>query len=166
MFPANTNILYFDVGDVNDKLAEGARMGRKGTAIVLPGMILNRNKPVKYLNTISGEQETARGGRLECSMQNLADVFRSTAEGGVEGGAPHESGGACLPTFLLYNKRAKVTSSAKKRYEPSAKAGSISQTPEGSFYDLMRNARDILAKCGTPGCYLLRRRPRPRSTSG
>ena len=149
MFPANTNILYFDVGDVNDKLAEGARMGRKGTAIVLPGMILNRNKPVKYLNTISGEQETARGGRLECSMQNLADVFRSPAEGGVEGESPHESGGACLPTFLLYNKREKVTSSAKKRYEPSAKAGSISQTPEGSFYDLMRNARDILAKCGT-----------------
>ncbi|QDZ18034.1 UTP--glucose-1-phosphate uridylyltransferase [Chloropicon primus] len=141
-FPANTNILYFDVERVQSKLDEGAKLGQRGTSIILPGMIFNRKKTLRYTNMLTGEQEEVKGGRLECSMQNLADVFR------------HETGGAeidestWLPTFLLYNKRPKVTSSAKKRYEPSTKKGSISQTPEGSFYDLMSNAGEVLAKCG------------------
>ena len=141
-YPANTNILYFDVKRVQAKLDEGAKLGQRGTPIILPGMIFNRNKTIRYTNRLTGEQEEVKGGRLECSMQNLADVFRHE----LGGGGVHEP--TWLPTFLLYNKRPKVTSSAKKRYEPSSEKGSISQTPEGSFYDLMRNAGELLAKCG------------------
>jgi len=141
-FPANTNILFFDINKVLTKLEEGAKLGQKGTSIILPGMIFNRKKTIRYTNRVTGDLEEVKGGRLECSMQNLADVFRHAVEG-EEVGEP-----TWLPTFLLYNKRPKVTSSAKKRYEPSGNQGSISQTPEGSFYDLMRNAGEILAKSG------------------
>jgi hypothetical protein len=140
-FPANTNILYFNVDQVQSKLDEGAKLGQLGTSIILPGMIFNRKKTIRYTNKLTGEQEEVKGGRLECSMQNLADVFRYE----VDGHKMEEQN--WLPTFLLYNKRQKVTSSAKKRYEPSSKAGSISQTPEGSFYDLMQNARELLRNC-------------------
>ncbi|KAL2248937.1 UNVERIFIED_CONTAM: UTP--glucose-1-phosphate uridylyltransferase 3, chloroplastic [Sesamum indicum] len=50
------------------------------------------------------------GGRLECTMQNIADNFANTYSSrchkGVEDG---------LDTFIVYNERRKVTSSAKKR---------------------------------------------------
>ena len=140
-FPANTNILYFDVEKVLAKLDEGAKLGRRGTSIILPGMIFNRKKTLRYTNNLTAEQEEAQGGRLECSMQSLADVFSHETED------QEITESTWLPTFLLYNKRPKVTSSAKKRYEPSSKKGSISQTPEGSFYDLMRNAGEILRSC-------------------
>ncbi len=40
----------------------------------------------------------------------------------------------------------KVTSSAKKRREPGSTR--IHQTPDGSFYDLMRNGWQVLQRCG------------------
>ncbi|KAL0341249.1 UNVERIFIED_CONTAM: UTP--glucose-1-phosphate uridylyltransferase 3, chloroplastic [Sesamum radiatum] len=50
------------------------------------------------------------GGRLECTMQNIADNFANAYSSrcykGVEDG---------LDTFIVYNERRKVTSSAKKR---------------------------------------------------
>jgi len=39
-----------------------------------------------------------------------------------------------------------VTSSAKKRREPGSTR--IHQTPDGSFYDLMRNGWQVLQRCG------------------
>lgn len=39
-----------------------------------------------------------------------------------------------------------MTSSAKKRREPGS--SKISQTPDGSFYDLQRNAWHLLQQCG------------------
>ena len=51
-----------------------------------------------------------------------------------------------LSTFLVYNKRRKVTSSAKKRRTPGSTK--VSQTPDGSFFDLQRNARSILTRSG------------------
>ena len=42
-----------------------------------------------------------------------------------------------------------VTSSAKKKREPGSLK--ISQTPDGSFYDLQRNAWHLLQQCGLKG---------------
>lgn len=51
-----------------------------------------------------------------------------------------------LNTFMVFNKRRRVTSSAKRKRV----AGSllISQTPDGSFLDLMRNSAEVLHRCG------------------
>lgn len=80
-------------------------------------------------------------------MQNLADAFgtRSTSP------LPSTSGGAAavadrLKTFMVYNLRRKVTSSAKKKRVPGSTK--IHQTPEGAFYDLQRNGWQVLQRCG------------------
>ena len=46
----------------------------------------------------------------------------------------------------MFNRRRKVTSSAKRRREPGSTR--VAQTPDGSFLDLMRNAEELLARCG------------------
>ena len=51
-----------------------------------------------------------------------------------------------LNTFAVFNRRRKVTSSAKRRREPGSTR--VAQTPDGSFLDLMRNAEELLARCG------------------
>ena len=53
---------------------------------------------------------------------------------------------AQLNTFVVFNRRRCVTSSAKRRRAPGST--SVAQTPDGSFLDLQRNAADLLARCG------------------
>lgn len=53
---------------------------------------------------------------------------------------------ADLNTFVVYNKRRRTTSSAKRKRKPGSTK--ISQTPDGSFRDLMLNASDLLQQCG------------------
>ena len=50
-----------------------------------------------------------------------------------------------LSTFVLFNKRRRVTSSAKRKRVLGSTI--ISQTPDGSFLDLTRNAAEILQRC-------------------
>uniref|UniRef100_A0A0E0HFS4 UGP3-like C-terminal hexapeptide repeats domain-containing protein n=1 Tax=Oryza nivara TaxID=4536 RepID=A0A0E0HFS4_ORYNI len=50
-----------------------------------------------------------------------------------------------LDTFIVYNERKKVTSSAKRKLKSEDK--SLHQTPEGSLLDIMRNAYDLLSSC-------------------
>eukprot|EP00775_Hariotina_reticulata_P001592 gene1592-1932_t len=47
---------------------------------------------------------------------------------------------------MVYNMRRKVTSSAKKKRDP--RSSHIHQTPEGAFFDLQRNAWQVLQRCG------------------
>ncbi len=52
-----------------------------------------------------------------------------------------------LHTFAVFGERRKVTSSAKRRRRAGSLA--LAQTPDGSFRDLMANARDLLLHhCG------------------
>jgi len=51
-----------------------------------------------------------------------------------------------LDTYVIYNERRKVTSSAKRRRKPND--ASLHQTPDGSFLDVTRNAYDLLRLCG------------------
>ncbi|XP_038723026.1 UTP--glucose-1-phosphate uridylyltransferase 3, chloroplastic isoform X2 [Tripterygium wilfordii] len=131
-FPANTNILYVDlpsaelVGSSNDKKS-------------LPGMVLNIKKPVVYLDHF-GECHSVQGGRLECTMQNIADEFLNTYSSRCYKDVEDK-----LDTFIVYNERRKVTSSSKRKRKHTDK--SLHQTPDGSLLDIMRNTYDLLSHC-------------------
>lgn len=70
-------------------------------------------------------------------MDSLAQRFNEPVPESLHG---------ALNTFVVYNRRRCVTSSAKRRRKPGSTM--VSQTPDGSFLDLMRNAADLLARCG------------------
>ncbi len=74
-------------------------------------------------------------------MQNLVDSLAQRFDDPVP-----VSQHSDLETFVVYNKRRRVTSSAKRKLKPGST--SLSQTPDGSFRDLMLNARDLLQHCG------------------
>lgn len=83
-----------------------------------------------------------KAGRLESTMQNLADALADRFD------MPQTSASLAdsqLSTFMMYNMRRKVTSSAKKRRQPGSTK--IAQTPDGSLYDVIRNAWQILQRC-------------------
>lgn len=131
-FPANTNIMYVD-------LPSAELIGSSGSKTSLPGMLLNIKKPVKFSDQY-GIQHCVSGGRLECTMQNIGDNFFSAYSSPCSEGVED-----FLDTFIVYNERKKVTSSAKKKRKNSD--NSLHQTPDGALLDIQRNASDILSKC-------------------
>ncbi|WIA22182.1 hypothetical protein OEZ85_004516 [Tetradesmus obliquus] len=146
-FPANTNILY--VGLAAARAAVEAAVAAGGGE-VMPGLIFNLKKKVKFFDPFIQEEREVRAGRMECTMQNLADSLTSRSAAALAG--PGAGPGAeqalmkRLSTFMVYNMRRKVTSSAKKKRDP--RSSHIHQTPEGAFYDLQRNAWQVLQRCG------------------
>lgn len=74
-------------------------------------------------------------------MQNIADDFMNTFNYRCSKGIESE-----LNTFIVYNERKRVTSSAKRKLKSEDR--SLHQTPEGSLLDIMRNAHDLLSSCG------------------
>lgn len=131
-FPANTNILYVD-------LHAAEVIGSSNNVTSLPGMVFNVKKQINYLDQF-GMQRCVAGGRLECTMQNIADNFVNTYSSRCFKGAED-----ILDTFIAYNKRRKVTSSAKKKRRHTDK--SLHQTPDGALLDSMRNAYDLFSHC-------------------
>ena len=131
-FPANTNVLYIGL----EKIQKALESSPRGA---FPGMLVNLSKPVT--------KDGVRGGRLETSMQNIADALEGFSAPGER--LPPGRWGE-LPTFVLYSSRRRITSSAKKKRDvtqpPSAQ--NLAQTPDGSFLDLLRNAADLLDRCG------------------
>ncbi|KAK9159152.1 hypothetical protein Scep_005726 [Stephania cephalantha] len=133
-FPANTNILYID-------LASAEKVGSSKNASCLPGMVLNLKKPVVYRDQF-GVKHSIRGGRLEYTMQNIADNFLNnlpTRRDNIEGIY------YALDTFIVCNERKRVTSSAKRKRSHADK--SLRQTPDGSLLDVVRNAADLMSHC-------------------
>ncbi|KAF6164905.1 hypothetical protein GIB67_017108 [Kingdonia uniflora] len=131
-FPANTNILYVDLN-----LAE--KVGSRKDATCLPGMVLNLKKPIVYVDHLE-IRHSVPGGRLECTMQNIADNFLNTYSSRCYSGVEDS-----LDTFVVYNERKRVTSSAKRRKVHTDR--SMRQTPDGSLLDIIRNASDLLSLC-------------------
>ncbi|PSS34449.1 UTP--glucose-1-phosphate uridylyltransferase [Actinidia chinensis var. chinensis] len=132
-FPANTNILYVD-------LPSAELIGSSNNQTSLPGLVLNTKKEITYVDQF-GIQHCAFGGRLECTMQNIADNFFSAHSSQCNKGVEAD----VLDTFIVYNERRKVTSSAKKKRRHAHK--SLHQTPDGSLLDIIRNAYDLLSHC-------------------
>ncbi|XP_059457086.1 UTP--glucose-1-phosphate uridylyltransferase 3, chloroplastic isoform X2 [Corylus avellana] len=131
-FPANTNILYVD-------LASAELVGSSKNENSLPGMVLNTKKPVVYVDDF-GKRHSVPGGRLECTMQNIADNFFDTSSSRCSNRVEDK-----LDTFIVYNERRRVTSSAKRKRIHADK--SLHQTPDGSLLDILRNAHDLLSDC-------------------
>ena len=145
LFPANTNVLYLGLDHVKAKVQESVRKGT--TEAILPGMILNLNKSIGHVNVETGSEECVPAGRLECTMQNLADCFKADVPRHIGHSSSHSHGlSDSLETFLVYGPRSKVTSSAKRKRKPGSLK--IHQTPDGSFYDLQQNAKAMLEGCG------------------
>ncbi|KAL2903158.1 UTP--glucose-1-phosphate uridylyltransferase 3 chloroplastic [Bienertia sinuspersici] len=132
-FPANTNILYVD-------LHSAEQVGSRNDESSLPGLVLNIKKQIEYVDHY-GIKHSVPGGRLECTMQNIADNFSNTY--------PYRCYGVneadVLDTFMVYNERRRVTSSAKKKRKQGVK--SLHQTPDGALLDIIRNAYDLLSCC-------------------
>ncbi|XP_027337973.1 UTP--glucose-1-phosphate uridylyltransferase 3, chloroplastic [Abrus precatorius] len=131
-FPANTNILYVD-------LPSAELVGSSKNESSLPGMVLNTRKPIVYSDQL-GRHHSVSGGRLECTMQNIADNFTNSYSSRCYNGVEDK-----LDTFIVYNERRRVTSSAKKKRRHGDK--SLRQTPDGSLLDILRNAHDLLSQC-------------------
>ncbi|CAL5203037.1 unnamed protein product [Lathyrus oleraceus] len=132
-FPANTNILYVD-------LPSAELVGSSRNVNSIPGMVLNTRKTIVYVDQF-GRHCSVSGGRLECTMQNIADSYFNSYSSRCYNGVEDK-----LDTFIVYNERKRVTSSAKKKRRHGHK--SLRQTPDGALLDMLRNARDLLSPCG------------------
>ncbi len=120
-FSSNTNILFADLQAISNAV----------DSCPFPGLLINL-KNGSYV-TESGEKKEEVMARLESTMQNISDVF-------VE-----KKGDGARKTFVTYNKREKTISTAKKAF---VKGGSLQETPENCFYDLLKANRELLLQCG------------------
>ena len=123
-FSSNTNILYADLESIREAVEKEP----------FPGLLINP-KTAQFKDVYGNVQETVFG-RLESTMQNIADVFK-------------EEKSNHLPlkterTFATYNDRHKTIAVAKKAYIPGK---SLMETPECCFYECMVAARELLESC-------------------
>ncbi len=118
-FPANTNILFANIKEVQ----------KASVRLPIPGFLVNMKHPVETLR--DGKRVSLIAARLESTMQNIADTMQATLSD--------------LSTFVLVNDRAKTMSVTKKAFDGK----SIQETPEGCFYDLMQeNMHMLKTTCG------------------
>jgi len=110
-FPANTNILFVRIDVIRQTLKQ----------LPFPGMIINLKLEIPTLR--KGEVVKLPAARLETTMQNMADVIPADK------------------SVLLYNKRSKTISVAKKSLSSK---NVIEDTPQGAFYDLLVERKALL----------------------
>ncbi|MFZ0565111.1 MAG: UTP--glucose-1-phosphate uridylyltransferase [Chlamydiales bacterium] len=117
LYPANTNILYADIGKLLPTVKKHP----------LQGLMINMKMQVPFLKG-DGSFEKKRGGRLESMMQMISDALVVSEK-------------EELPTFLTYNERKHTLSTAKRNYKRGSK---LLETPVGAFYDLLVASHDLL----------------------
>lgn len=125
-FPSNTNILFGDISALNAAL----------DAEPFPGKLINMKQFVPFIDE-EGNSRYIEGGRLETTMQNIADQFTSTSKNRLT----KEEYKKSLLSYLTTNRRTKTISTAKKSYLPGE---SLHDTPEQAFYDYLENSHDLL----------------------
>ncbi len=124
-FSSNTNILFADLTEVEKAVEKSP----------FPGLLIN----VKGASMVdeSGFKRDVQMGRLESTMQNLADVFTEPKPLG----SPFKT----KRTFVTYNRREKTISVAKKAFVAGKP---LLETTEQCFYELLQVNRSLLAECG------------------
>ncbi|MES2122565.1 MAG: hypothetical protein V4492_07300, partial [Chlamydiota bacterium] len=126
-YPSNTNILFADIAAVSGKVESSP----------IPGMLVNLKKMTFVgADGASVEKEVVR---LESTMQNIADSFIQQFDQPLP--ACENEALSKLSTYITYQHRHKTISTAKKEYQSS---GSLLETPEGCYWDLLKNARELL----------------------
>ena len=121
-YPANTNILFGAIKAIKKALKR----------LPLPGLLVNFKTDVITLDK-NGREHSQKGGRLETTMQNIADVMTNFS-------TQREIGFSELNTFILFNRREKTLSCAKKKW----RAGHpLTETPPGAWLDLQKNWHEL-----------------------
>lgn len=125
MYPTNTNILFIDIQSVRHALKE----------CPIPGQIINMKSKVTYIDPI-GHVTQMEGGRLESTMQNIADYIVDSSPYRLQ-----KKDFTHLRTFITYNQRSKTISTTKKSYKYG---DSPVSTPEQAYYDILFNNAHLL----------------------
>lgn len=128
-FPANTNILFANLA----KIREVAKRHP------IPGLMINMKSKITVVEE-DGKKKDVLGGRLECTMQNIADHLTDYFDAPID----KELQKSKLSTFLLYNQRQKTLSTTKTLYRGE---GDFQLTPEQAFYDQQTNHYHLLKEC-------------------
>lgn len=128
-FPTNTNILFANLSAVQESLK----------ICPIPGQLVNMKHKVSYIDS-EGKQHWIWGGRLESTMQNIADALVDTFPRKLK----KEEYRSLLRTFLIYNKRNKTISVTKKLYH---KGESPVGTAEQTYYNLLFNHYELWGEC-------------------
>lgn len=118
-FSSNTNLLFVDLVSIQQAVTESP----------FPGLLLNLKKG-SFMNA-NGSKEELVLGRLESTMQNIADVFEEEKK---ETLTPEN-------TFITYNQRHKTISTTKRAF---VAGGTLQETPEACFFDFLYAARELL----------------------
>lgn len=125
LYPSNTNILFVDIPSIVKALE----------SCPFPGPIINMKNKVSYIDS-AGKTSSVEGGRLELTMQNIADALIYRTSQRLKKNELKDA----LGTFIIYNRRIKTISTTKTAY----KAGETSNsTPEHAFFDLLTNHFDL-----------------------
>lgn len=128
-FSSNTNILFADIDAIENAILENP----------IPGMLVNLKKCA--VKNSCGELVEQNVARLESTMQNIADSFSKKMTTSLSSPEIND-----FSSYLTYNDRHKTISAVKK--DPLGKE-SLLETPEGCYYDVQLNARDLLENyCG------------------
>lgn len=128
VFPTNTNILFVHIPSIQQALKD----------CPIPGKLINLKSKVSYIDP-EGRQFFIPGGRLESTMQNIADA--------IVDAFPHQlqkGGFDQLSTFAVFNHRSKTISTTKKTFHPDE---SPMYTPEQAYFDVLLNNRFLFETC-------------------
>ena len=126
-FPANTNILFVDLEAVANSVKH----------YPLPGRVINMKTKTTLIDE-EGKKTEMEGGRLESTMQNIADTLVDHFDRPI---TTKEQ--LTLKTFLTFNERSKTISVTKKSH---TQGKPIDETPEGCFYDVLANNYELFSE--------------------
>lgn len=129
MYPTNTNILFANIPTIRRILK----------ICSLPGQLVNMKSKVPFID-IEGNLSQVHGGRLESTMQNIADSIVDSFPRQLKG----DEYETALQSFILYNPRSKTISTTKRSYH---REESPIGTPEQAYYDLLSNNWNLLMHC-------------------
>lgn len=124
-FPANTNILFVDLQAIRDTLPR----------CPMPGMLVNMKTRATYIDP-SGRRTDLTAGRLEGTMQNIADFLVDRFDGPLQAEQNHD-----LQTYISFNHRHRTLSVVK---QASSSASLQPGSPDSCFYEMMCNYRELL----------------------
>lgn len=123
-FPSNTNILFADLSKLKSIIKSSP----------IPGLLINMKTSAPWINA-EGKTEQIPAGRLESTMQNLADFIIDKFPAHKSDLNPND-----LTSFITFNERRKTLSVCKKVHVPEK---SMLETPEGAFYELLQNHYEL-----------------------
>lgn len=127
LYPANTNILFVDLKQIKSTIPQNP----------FPGMLINMKQSITDVDE-HGNRVELQAGRLECTMQNIADAIVDHYPHPLEHVTTKD-----LSSFVTFNERHKTISVCKKTY---VSGESFLETPEGCFYELLQNYDELLTQ--------------------